>query len=91
MGLFLRWDDCDIFLRFAVSMGKPLDGVSPHMDAYDARTPLFSAKHKRAEILLNYLPVGLEAAACFYAACGIDAGMEFIEPNWAPPLPSDFG
>ncbi len=72
-----------------VSMGKVLDGVAPHMKNYeDDYTFMVSEdkpcdvvqvlKDSGAEILLNYLPVGSEKAARFYAQCCLDAGIAFI-------------
>lgn len=90
----------------AVRMGKMLDGVSDHMREYpddrtfvpsDAPEPDRDAvvrilKESRAEIFLNYLPVGSEQATAFYAECAIQAGLAFINnipvfiashPEWA--------
>ncbi|MCF8475252.1 MAG: inositol-3-phosphate synthase [Emcibacter sp.] len=89
-----------------VKMGNVLDGVSPHMANYDDdRTFLVSSlpsatkeevvkelKESGAEILTNYMPVGSEAAAKFYAECALEAGIAFINnmpvfiasnPEWA--------
>ncbi len=89
-----------------VSMGRILDGVSDHMrqfqDNYtflpsDQRQPekaevVNILKHSKAEMLLNYLPVGSEEAARFYAECALEAGIGFInnmpvfiasDPEWA--------
>lgn len=76
----------------AVSMGKVLDGVSEHMEGYDINTTFVLSDHPEpskedvvrvlqesgAEILLNYLPVGSEAATYFYAECAVDAGVALI-------------
>lgn len=76
----------------AVSMGKILDGIAMHMEDYDKKTRFVRSKESEsseedvvkilqesdAEILLNYLPVGSEAATCFYAECAVDAGVAFI-------------
>lgn len=72
-----------------VSMGKVLDGVSPHMKDFEDDYTFVIAdeepsnivqvlKDSGAEILLNYLPVGSEEAAKFYAQCALDAEIGFI-------------
>lgn len=72
-----------------VSMGNPLDGISPHMKDYpENRTFLVSDKRPEdvvrilketgAEILLNYLPVGSEEATRYYAECCIESGVSLI-------------
>jgi myo-inositol-1-phosphate synthase len=75
-----------------VRMGQVLDGISEHMAAYaDDRTFIRSdseestkaeivheLKRSGAEILLNYVPVGSEQAARFYAECALEAGIAFI-------------
>lgn len=72
-----------------VSMGKVLDGVAPHMNNYDEDYTFVIAPEEesdivkillesKAEILINYLPVGSEKAANFYAQCALDAGIAFI-------------
>jgi len=89
-----------------VQMGKVLDGFSEHMRDYEEKYTfvLSSApepskdevisilKESKAEILLNYLPVGSEEATRFYAQCALDAGLAFInnmpvfivsDPEWA--------
>jgi Myo-inositol-1-phosphate synthase len=89
-----------------VRMGRILDGVSEHMkdqeDDYTflPDTTLEAArntiggilKKTRAEILLNYLPVGSEKATRFYANCALDAHVAFInnipvfiasDPQWS--------
>jgi len=75
-----------------VMMGNILDGISDHMRNYDSEYT-FSPSDKKeatkeeiinflnesgAEILLNYIPVGSEKAAKFYAECALDAGIAFI-------------
>ena len=73
-------------------MGQILDGVADHMQSYpDARTFLPSDKRQAthedvvlalrqssAEVLLNYLPVGSERAARFYAECALEAGVALV-------------
>ncbi len=75
-----------------VSMGPVLDGISEHMADYvedrtfvRANLPeptkaevVAELKRSGAEILLNYVPVGSERAARFYAECALDAGIGFI-------------
>lgn len=90
----------------AVRMGRVLDGVAAHMKNYDDRYTFVPADQKEAtkedivaelknsgaEILINYLPVGSEEAARFYAECALDARVGFIncipvfiasDPEWA--------
>jgi myo-inositol-1-phosphate synthase len=75
-----------------VSMGKILDGFSAHMKDYDPeytflicdqkeptqRDVIDILKKSGTEMLLNYLPVGSEAASRFYAECALEAGVAFI-------------
>ena len=75
-----------------VRMGQVLDGISEHMGAYaDERTFVRSEareatreelvrelKRSGAEILVNYMPVGSEQAARFYAECALESGIAFI-------------
>ncbi|MBO8138747.1 MAG: inositol-3-phosphate synthase [Desulfotomaculum sp.] len=72
-----------------VQMGHVLDGVSEHMVDYDEdktfivadREPCDVAKvlkESGAEILINYLPVGSEKAARFYAEACLEANVGFI-------------
>ncbi len=89
-----------------VMMGKRLDGCSEHMADYaDACTFLpadgpepekeslvRTLREARTDIVLNYLPVGSEEAARFYAECALEAGAALInnmpvfiasDPAWA--------
>ncbi|RMD78533.1 MAG: inositol-3-phosphate synthase, partial [Gammaproteobacteria bacterium] len=89
-----------------VRMGPILDGFSEHMRGYpeshtflpaDAPQPgreevVRALKDSGAEVLLNYLPVGSEEGARFYAECALEAGVAFIncipvfivsDPAWA--------
>jgi myo-inositol-1-phosphate synthase len=88
-----------------VRMGRILDGVSPHMadhgdrgflvaDALEAdQTEVVRVlREGGAEVLINYLPVGSEHAARFYAECALEAGCGFVncmpvfiasDPVWA--------
>jgi myo-inositol-1-phosphate synthase len=72
-----------------VNMGNPLDGISLHMKDYqENRTFLISdkkpgditriLKDTKAEIVLNYLPVGSEEATRYYAECCIESGASLI-------------
>lgn len=80
--------DCGITVR----MGPVMDGISEHMASYaedrtfiraDAPEPtkaeiVRALRESGAEILLNYVPVGSENAARFYAECALEAGLGFI-------------
>lgn len=73
-------------------MGKILDGFSEHMKNYDDKYTFVLSdekeasragiirvlKESRAEMLLNYLPVGSEQAVRFYAECALEAGVALI-------------
>ncbi len=88
-----------------VKMGNVLDGVSEHMKEYDDKHTFVLSNEKestkegiikalkdsKAEVLLNYLPVGSEKAVRFYADCVLEAGVAFIncmpvfiasDPEW---------
>jgi len=89
-----------------VKMGKILDGFSEHMKDYadkftfvrsnkkepSRKEVVNTLKRSKADMLLNYLPVGSENATKFYAECALDAGIGFINnipvfiasnPDWA--------
>jgi myo-inositol-1-phosphate synthase len=89
-----------------VHMGRVLDGISEHMlDFAENRTFLPDdrsqpdkskvveiLKESKAQVLLNYLPVGSEQASRFYAECALEAGLALInnipvfiasDPQWA--------
>ncbi|HEC98992.1 MAG TPA: inositol-3-phosphate synthase [Proteobacteria bacterium] len=89
-----------------VRMGKILDGFSEHMKNYEDKYTFVLSdekeaskediirvlKESKAEILLNYLPVGSEQAVRFYAECALEAGIALIncmpvfiasDPKWA--------
>ncbi len=89
-----------------VHMGPILDGLSEHMLQQPSRRTFVPStapqpdkakvvrllQESRAEILLNYLPVGSEEASRFYAECALEAGLAFInnipvfiasDPEWA--------
>jgi myo-inositol-1-phosphate synthase len=72
-----------------VQMGEVLDGVSPHMADYPdhqrflpARKPACDVekvlRESRAEILVNYLPVGSKAAVEFYARACLNTGVSLV-------------
>jgi len=69
-----------------VSPAPILDGVAPHMrepfNVYDGSATKESVvqilKDTKAEVLVNYLPVGSHDAVRFYAQCAIDAGCAFV-------------
>jgi myo-inositol-1-phosphate synthase len=75
-----------------VMMGRVLDGVADHMrDHPDERTFVLSddtepsrgdvilaLERSGTEVLVNYLPVGSEKAARFYAECALEAGVAFV-------------
>jgi len=69
-----------------VSPAPILDGVAPHMretfNVYDGSATKESVvqilKETKAEVLVNYLPVGSHDAVRFYAQCAIDAGCAFV-------------
>jgi len=91
-----------------VQMGPILDGVAPHMAEYpphqrfipaDAR-PVDIAKtlrESRADLLVNYLPVGSQKATEIYAQACLDAGIGFVncipvfivsDPTWSAKFKS---
>ncbi len=75
-----------------VRMGRVLDGLSDHMREYPDAHTFVPARRKqpqhedvvevlresKAEILVNYLPVGSQQATEFYAACALEANLAFI-------------
>jgi myo-inositol-1-phosphate synthase len=89
-----------------VHMGCILDGVSEHMSDYDPTQTFLVAdaaqpseedvvaqlKATKAEVMMNYLPVGSQKATEFYARCALKAGVAFVNnipvfiasnPEWA--------
>jgi myo-inositol-1-phosphate synthase len=89
-----------------VRMGCVLDGVSEHMSGFsedrsfrvaealeaDGAEVVRVLRETRSEVLLNYLPVGSERAARFYAECALEAGVALVncipvfiasDPEWA--------
>ncbi len=75
-----------------VRMGRVLDGVSEHMQEFsddrrflssDQQEPtredvIAALRDSRAEVLVNYLPVGSEQAVRFYAECALEAGVALV-------------
>ena len=72
-----------------VQKGPVLDGVANHMKDYPedhtfkisneaAADVAKSLEESGAEVLFNYMPVGSEEAARYYAQCCIDAGVAFV-------------
>lgn len=86
-----------------VQMGPVLDGLAPHMKDFPAERTFLPAdlkpvnvekvlKQSRAEMLVNYLPVGSAEAVRYYTRCCLNSGVslincmpEFIasDPQWA--------
>jgi myo-inositol-1-phosphate synthase len=89
-----------------VSMGRILDGCADHMKDYEEAYRFAVAGEKEpsreavtdllkksgAELCMNYLPVGSEEAARFYAEASLEAGIAFVnnipvfiasDPLWA--------
>jgi myo-inositol-1-phosphate synthase len=74
-------------LNVKVSPAPIMDGVAKHMEKvfniYDEKAQgsvdvVKVLKEAKAEVLLNYLPVGSREAARFYAQAAMDAGCAFI-------------
>ncbi|QNQ08824.1 inositol-3-phosphate synthase [Sphingomonas alpina] len=75
-----------------VKMGNVLDGVADHMADYaDDRTFIVAdlpqptkaevvaaLRESKADVLMNYLPVGSQKATEFYAECALEAGVAFV-------------
>jgi myo-inositol-1-phosphate synthase len=68
-----------------VMKGQVLDGVAPHMKDYflvdERQKPVDVAsvlKKSKADVLINYLPVGSEEAVKWYASQALEAGCAFI-------------
>ncbi|MBS7633403.1 inositol-3-phosphate synthase [Candidatus Bathyarchaeota archaeon] len=89
--IFTKPNNCAKFadvprLGVKVSPAPILDGVASHMrkvfDVYDGSAVKADVvrvlKESKAEILVNYLPVGSHDAARFYAECALDAGCAFV-------------
>ena len=74
-------------LNVKVSSAPIMDGVAPHMrevfNVYDEKTEgkadvVQVLKDTKAQVLVNYLPVGSRDATRFYAQCAMDAGCAFV-------------
>ena len=72
-------------LGVEVMKGQVLDGVAPHMTDYfrvdDKQKSVDVAsilKKTKADVLINYLPVGSEEAVKYYATQALEAGCAFI-------------
>ena len=90
--IFLKPNCCVKFsevpqLNVRVSTGPILDGVAEHMkkvfNIYDEKTQKIDdvvqiLKDSKADIVVNYLPVGSGKATRFYAQAAIDAGCAFV-------------
>ena len=75
-----------------VRMGRLLDGVAPHMSEHPAARTFVPAdasepdkddivralQESKADVLMNYLPVGSQQATEFYAECALEAGVAFV-------------
>src|SRR5947207_869679 len=88
-----------------VKMGVVMDSIAPHMADHDplrtflplekesTREQIISElKDSATEIMVNYLPVGSDEAARFYASCALEARVAFVnnipvfiasDPIWA--------
>jgi len=89
-----------------VRMGRVLDGVADHMadqpadrtflvanDPEPSQADVVQAlRDAEVDVLMNYLPVGSQAATEFYAECALEAGVAFVnnipvfiasDPAWA--------
>jgi myo-inositol-1-phosphate synthase len=85
---------CDHVPRSGVEvrMGPVLDGYSDHMANHpadrtflpadapeDTREQVVSVlRESGTDVLMNYLPVGSQAATEFYAGCALEAGVAFV-------------
>jgi myo-inositol-1-phosphate synthase len=88
-----------------VRMGRVLDGVAEHMADHpehrtfvvadaaepDADAVIAALRESKADVLVNYLPVGSQKATEFYAQCALEAGVAFVnnmpvfiasQPEW---------
>ena len=75
-----------------VAMGRILDGVAEHMEGWPDDRRFVPAdlpqpekqdvvdvlRDTRADVMINYLPVGSQQATEFYAGCALDAGVAFV-------------
>ena len=76
-----------------VRMGKVLDGIADHMANFDSERTFMLAdgerepshddvvgvlRDTRTDVMINYLPVGSQKAAEFYAECALDAQVALV-------------
>jgi myo-inositol-1-phosphate synthase len=76
-----------------VRMGKVLDGIADHMANFEAERTFMLAdgerepsrdevvevlRETRADVMINYLPVGSQQATEFYAECALEARVAFV-------------
>lgn len=71
-----------------VEKGPVLDGIAEHMEGNGRSSFIVSGekeadvveilKKSRTDVLVNYMPVGSEKAAKFYAQCALEAGCAFV-------------
>ena len=75
-----------------VRMGRKLDGIAEHMDGHDddrtfrpvdqpepeKQDIVEALRESRADVLINYLPVGSQHATEFYAECALEARVAFV-------------
>ena len=76
-----------------VRMGKVLDGIADHMANFDSERTFMLAdgerepshddvvgvlRDTRTDVMINYLPVGSQKAAEFYAGCALDAQVALV-------------
>lgn len=77
------------YSTITVQMGPVLDGVATHMKDYPSDRTFLPAskkpvdveqvlKRSKAEILVNYLPVGSGEAVRYYARCCLNSGVSLI-------------
>ena len=74
-----------------VIMGRVLDGIAPHMAQAGERGFLpadepepgkldivAALRRERVDVLVNFLPVGSQAASAFYMECALEAGVGVV-------------
>jgi len=77
------------FLNVSVSRSPTMDGFAQHMNEYSEEVRFVESETKpvnvisilnetKPDMLINYLPVGSEQAARFYADCCLKAGVNFV-------------
>jgi myo-inositol-1-phosphate synthase len=84
-----RFADVPADEAVVVEMGPILDGIAPHLAAYPADHRFIAADRPavdvaaalrltKADVLVNYMPVGAQAASEHYARACLDAGVAFV-------------